>query len=308
MRGTNQESSASNSFDNSAIRIGAWLANPARDEISKDELTVKLEPRLMRLLICLAEHAGQVVSIDNLLDEVWKNTIVTQASVYQAIATLRRSLGNDSETPAYIASVARRGYRLLAPVSRVLDASQRSNIGSKETARAVAVLPFADMSEDQGQRYFTDGLSVELINLLMRIPGLCVPASTSSFYFRNKSEDIASIARRLMVTHVLEGSVRKSGNDLRITVQLVHAESGYLVWSQRYDRQLDDVFRVQDEIAVAVTSALKVSILGVPSPTAENRTKCEPYTLKLVVSLDKRNGDLRRVTANRRSQDSQGDG
>src|SRR3981081_3106131 len=123
MRGTNQESSASNSFDNSAIRIGAWLANPARDEISKDELTVKLEPRLMRLMICLAEHAGQVLSIDHLLDEVWKNTIVTQASVYQAIATLRRSLGNDAETPAYIASVARRGYRLLAPVSRELDAS-----------------------------------------------------------------------------------------------------------------------------------------------------------------------------------------
>src|SRR5258706_11509183 len=133
-------------FDHSTIRIGAWLADPARDEISKDELTIKLEPRLMRLLICLAEHAGQVVSIDNLLDEVWKNTIVTQASVYQAIATLRRSLGNDSETPAYIASVARRGYRLLGPVSRVTRASQRSNIWSKDSPPAVDVLTFTDMS------------------------------------------------------------------------------------------------------------------------------------------------------------------
>jgi adenylate cyclase len=127
--------------------------------------------------------------------------------------------------------------------------------------KSVAVLPFVDMSEKKDQEYFSDGLSEELINMLTKVSDLRVPARTSSFYFKGKSEDIPTIARRLMVAHVLEGSVRRSGTHLRVTAQLVRADNGYHVWSETFDREMDDVFKVQDEIANSVVQALKVRLL-----------------------------------------------
>src|SRR6266436_4229551 len=110
--------------DNRVIRIGTWRVNPALDEISRDGTTVKLEPRAMRVLICLAERAGQVVSVDELLDAVWKDVVVTPDSVYQAVAGLRRALGDGTKDSAYIANVLRRGYRLVASVAPWVDASE----------------------------------------------------------------------------------------------------------------------------------------------------------------------------------------
>jgi adenylate cyclase len=127
--------------------------------------------------------------------------------------------------------------------------------------KSVAVLPFVDMSEKKDQEYFSDGLSEELINLLSQVPDLQVIARTSSFYFKGKSEDIPAIAQRLHVANILEGSVRKSGNTLRVAAQLVRADSGMHLWSQTYDRELRDVFKVQDDIAGAVVTALKVRLV-----------------------------------------------
>jgi adenylate cyclase len=147
--------------------------------------------------------------------------------------------------------------------------------------KSVAVLPFVDMSEKKDQEYFSDGLSEELIDMLTKIPDLRVPARTSSFYFKGKSEDIPTIARRLMVAHVLEGSVRKSGMYVRITAQLVRADNGYDLWSQTYDRKLDDIFKVQDEIAGAVVSALKVSLGDSSTLKVTTPKNTEAYTLYL---------------------------
>jgi TolB-like protein/Tfp pilus assembly protein PilF len=144
--------------------------------------------------------------------------------------------------------------------------------------KSIAVLPFVNMSEDRSNEYFSDGLSEELIDLLTKIPGLRVPARTSSFYFKGRQSTIADIARALGVAHVLEGSVRKSGNTLRITAQLIRADSGYHVWSRTYDRPLDDVFKVQDDIAGAVVGALKVSLLGAEAPRATPTANTEAYT------------------------------
>ena len=134
--------------------------------------------------------------------------------------------------------------------------------------KSVAVLPFVDMSEKKDQEYFSDGLSEELIDMLTKVPDLRVPARTSAFSFKGKSEDIPTIARKLLVAHVLEGSVRESGNHLRVTAQLVRADTGYHLWSNTYDRDLKDIFEVQDEIAAAVVQALKVSLLAGSSPRA----------------------------------------
>jgi adenylate cyclase len=147
--------------------------------------------------------------------------------------------------------------------------------------KSVAVLPFVDMSEKKDQEYFSDGLSEELIDMLTKVSDLRVPARTSSFYFKGKSEDIPTIAKRLLVAHVLEGSVRKSGNHMRITVQLVRADNGYHVWSQTYDRNVNDIFKVQDQIAGAVVKALKLSLFGADIPIATQASNTDSYLLYL---------------------------
>jgi TolB-like protein len=149
--------------------------------------------------------------------------------------------------------------------------------------KSVAVLPFVDMSERKDQEYFSDGMSEELIDMLTRIPELRVPARTSSFYFRGKSTTIAEIAKILRVAYVLEGSVRKSGKTLRVTAQLIRADTGYDIWSDSYDRKLDDVFKVQDEIASAVVSALKITLANPPTGAALDRTSnTEAYEQYLI--------------------------
>ena len=145
--------------------------------------------------------------------------------------------------------------------------------------QSIAVLPFVNMSDDAGNEYFSDGLSEELLNLLVKIPELQVAARTSSFSFRGKDIGIPQIAQELGVIYVLEGSVRKAGNQVRITAQLIKADDGFHLWSETYDRTLDDIFEVQDDIANAVVSALKVTLLGtVPE---SRQTDPEVYSLVL---------------------------
>jgi TolB-like protein len=145
--------------------------------------------------------------------------------------------------------------------------------------KSVAVLPFADMSETKDQEYFADGMSEELIDILTKIPDLRVPARTSSFYFKGKQATVVEIAKALSVANILEGSVRKSGDTLRITAQLVRADTGYHVWSETYERKLNDIFKIQDEIASAVVKALRVSLLESATMRVEPTTSSEAYTL-----------------------------
>jgi TolB-like protein len=147
--------------------------------------------------------------------------------------------------------------------------------------KSIAVLPFTDMSEKHDQEYFSDGMAEEIIDLLVKIPDLVVPARTSSFYFKGKSTQIPEIAKQLGVRNILEGSVRKSGNHLRVTAQLVRADNGYHLWSETYNSTVDDVFKTQDEIAGAVVGALKVSLLGKDTPNAKLTTSSEAYDLYL---------------------------
>jgi adenylate cyclase len=134
-------------------------------------------------------------------------------------------------------------------------ASSPANVRSAATAAAVtipeksiAVLPFVDMSEKKDQEYFSDGLSEELLDLLAQVPDLRVAARTSSFFFKGNAEDVAAIGLKLRVAHVLEGSVRKAGGTIRVTAQLIRADNGYHIWSKTYDRDVKDIFKVQDEI------------------------------------------------------------
>ena len=264
----------------------------------------------MRLLVCLAERAGEVVSIDDLLDQVWSGVVVTPDSVYQAVASLRRLLGDDARQPEYIATVPRLGYRMVAPVSPWVDDPRveppvvpTDPIGSSRGQRrrgvvllaagaaffvalmitllfnsrlvnlsgssppgavpqkSVAVLPFLDLTtREMNEEYFADGMTEELIDKLSKIPGLRVPAATSSFYFKGKRVTVADVANSLGVAYILDGSVRKSDAALRIAARLVRAADGYVVWSETYDRPLGDKLWVQDDIAREVAQELQAAI------------------------------------------------
>jgi adenylate cyclase len=293
-------------------RIGEWRVDPDLDVLSREGQTVRVEPRTMRVLLYLAAQAGRVVDVQQLLDEVWPNVVVTQSSVYQAVLQLRRILGDDSEHPSYIENVPRRGYRLIAPVApwdapsaaatdptpaakgltqmtiRSVGAEQpavsdvRQPLGQKvgnvsALKKSIAVLPFTILSSDQENEYFGDGLAEEILNALSHIPELHVAARSSAFSFKNKGLGVSEIAERLRVATVLEGSLRRAADRLRITVQLVDAQTGFHLWSERYDRQLSDVFEIQDEIARAIAQRLKVTLESVETRSTANVEAYELY-------------------------------
>jgi TolB-like protein/DNA-binding winged helix-turn-helix (wHTH) protein len=298
------------------LSIGAWRVDPVSGQISRDGETVRLEARTMRLLLCLAGHAGEVVPIDELLNHVWAGVTVSPDSVYQAVATLRRLLGDDPKQPTYIVTAPRLGYRLVAAVGPCPDpATDKSSAqpgaapavapatgpapksGTRFRAlfpwaagavlclalaavvlfhgknahnflsappavqpqKSIAVLPFLDLTEGMNEETFADGMTEELIDKLSKFPGVHVPGPTSSFYFKGKQTTVAEIARTLGVAYVLDGSVRKSGARLRVAARLIRADNGYVVWTETYDRPLNDILMVQDDIAGEVSKALRAS-------------------------------------------------
>jgi len=166
-----------------------------------------------------------------------------------------------------------------APAVAVTEQIAAEPEASTESDHSIAVLPFVNMSDDASNEYFSDGISEELLNLLAKIPELRVISRSSAFSFKGKNPKIADVARELNVVHVLEGSVRKAGNQVRITAQLIDARSDTHLWSQTYDRELDDIFAIQDEIAAAVVDALKLTLLG-EVPQAE-QIDPEAYALYL---------------------------
>ena len=164
--------------------------------------------------------------------------------------------------------------------------------GNELEGKSIAVLPFADLSEKKDQEYFSDGLSEELLNLLSKIPELKVIGRTSSFSFKGKNEDLRIIGDKLGVAHILEGSVQKEGNKIRVIAQLIRTADGSHLWSERYDRDLEAIFKLQDEIAGAVVKQLKLKLLTAPSNAASSSTNTEVYNLILqgnyfVVKRDK---------------------
>ena len=187
-------------------------------------------------------------------------------------------LSRHATTDAHsVAGGASAGTATAGPVAKTAEARPAIN------ERSIAVLPFVDMSEKKDQEYFSDGLTEELLDLLAQVPDLRVPARTSSFYFKGKQATIAEIGTALGVAHVLEGSVRKAGGTIRVTAQLIRADNGYHLWSKAYDRDIRDIFKVQDEIAAAVVEALKARLPPAQQlASAHRRVDSEAYNQYLV--------------------------
>lgn len=285
------------------LQVGAWRVDTALDLIQCGERVEKLEPRMMRLLCCLAERPGEVFSADEILAAVWPGVVVGPNSVYQAVAQLRRLLADTGDQPAYIATVPRKGYRLVAPVRAIESGSappvsavggedhavssvprhasmrlRLAGIGAAiivaiaaawvftrgstpaEAGVAVAVLPFADLSSANDNQDFCDGLAEEVLNSLARVPGLRVTGRTSAFRFRKRVEAPEELGRTLGVSHILEGSVRRNGERLRVSAQLVSTRDGFVLWANSFDRASAGAITVQTEISQAVVDALKIQL------------------------------------------------
>ena len=223
---------------------------------------LRLTPKASDVLKMLVMHAGKPVTKEELFASVWNDTVVSDDALTSCIQELRRTLADDAKQPRFIETRHRRGYRFIARLSKEVTPEVADPASSEHDISAIAVLPFADMSPGRDQDYLCEGLAEELINALTRIDGLRVAARTASFQFRSSGADVQAVGRQLSVGSLLEGSVRKADDRLRVTVQLIEVATGYHRWSQRFDRTLDDVLAIQDEIAEIVATSLRGSVLS----------------------------------------------
>jgi TolB-like protein/DNA-binding winged helix-turn-helix (wHTH) protein len=310
-------------------RIGDLLLDAGTQEVTRDGTAVPVPRLSFKLLLSLARHAPNVVSSQQLEQEVWAGLVVDRGTVNKRVLLLRKALSEDKDEDPYITVVRGSGYRLVVPVERVgsspLDATQEekflknlfqwrsgkvrtglflllgivailalyegfrnTGLDDADTGRrvdsvtsgqlatkaysqkSIAVLPFVDLSDGQAHQYLGDGIAEEVINLLTGMDGLSVAARTSSFAFRNTSSTVTEISHALKVGTLLEGSIRHSGDQMRVTAQLIDAQTGYHLWSKNYDRTFGEVFEVQDDIALNISQSLKLTMDEGSRPDSAN--------------------------------------
>lgn len=275
------------------MHIGDWHIDPVAGRISRNGETVRVEARTLKLLLVLAKRPGETVSIDELLDEVWSGVVVSPDSVYQAVATLRRLLGDDPREPRYIATVPRLGYRLVAPVressplgpeaspdkparSRHLSATILAVVAGialvggliflrafyssgdfrHDSQLSVGVAPFVDLTPSMDQDQLADDMTVGVADRLGRNPALHTAGFRSSYYLIGKQVSTEQVGRALGVAYVVDGSVRRSGDIIRIVARLVRTDSGVVLWSQVCEQPLQKLDVAQDGIARDVAATL----------------------------------------------------
>jgi TolB-like protein/DNA-binding winged helix-turn-helix (wHTH) protein len=299
------------------FHLGVWLVDPGSGQIANGETVVRVEPKAMDVLVYLAAHQGQVVSREDLERHVWRGALVGYDAVTSTIIKLRKALDDDPRQPRYIATVPKRGYRLLpgvvkavesppaasrpggpepapsrapAPIAQrpsvpwtrmaasgiglllflglaiaLLNRQQRVQLPPPLAPRTVgipglAVLPFANLAGDPDEQYFIDGLTEDLITDLSKISGLRVIARSSAFAFAGSETDPRQAAKQLGVRYVLQGSLRRSADRLRVTAKLVDTESGAHLWAEQFDGGAQDLFALQDQVAERTATALSVKL------------------------------------------------
>jgi TolB-like protein/cytochrome c-type biogenesis protein CcmH/NrfG len=235
-----------------------------RRELRRGIEAVAVEPQVFDLLVYLVENRDRVVSKDDLIASVWGGRIVSDSTLTSRINAARKAIGDSGEEQRLIRTVSRKGLRFIGAVQAVADPPSLA-APSPEQPRAlplpdrpaIAVLPFVNMTDDPAQEYFSDGITEDIITALSKLRWFFVIARNSSFTYKGRSVHMKQIAEELGVRYVLEGSVRKGGDRVRITAQLNDVASGGHIWAERYDRDLADVFAVQDEITEAIVAAIE---------------------------------------------------
>jgi len=237
-----------------------------RRELRRGNDLVPVEPQVFDLLQYLIRNRERVVSKDDLVDAVWQGRIVSDATLASRVNAARSALQDNGEQQRLVRTILRRGFRFVGTVREEAGAEaiapfEQPKPGLGIPARpSIAVLPFVNLSGDANQDYFADGMVEDIITGLSRIRWLFVIARNSSFTYKGRAVDVKQVGHELGVRYVLEGSVRKVGSRVRITGQLIDAEDGSHLWAERYDRDLTDVFALQDEITVSVVAAIEPNL------------------------------------------------
>jgi DNA-binding winged helix-turn-helix (wHTH) protein/tetratricopeptide (TPR) repeat protein len=265
------------------LRIGEWIADPTLDEIRKGSQIVKLEPRKMQLLLALALRPGQLVTTEELFEAVWKNVIVTPSSIYQTVAQLRKTLGDDADEPRYIATVPRKGYRLVADVAPVVPKEAASPAQAPISIAAsggdavvrIAVLPFVDLSRGGIEGPLAQGLADHVIGELSRHPQIRVAAHGSALQVRDSN--LAEIGTQLNVTHVLSGELYRTRERVRVTARLMRVGESAPLWLEAIERPIDELASVSP---VLTNGALKA--LRLPTHGNASTASAEAYELTLL--------------------------
>ena len=248
------------SDDPEEVRFGRFRLDLRRRLLLHDDGPVELGGRALEVLCLLASARGTVVSKDELMTRLWPGRTVEENNLHVHVSALRKALDERGSGDSYVVTVPGRGYRLAhmsgsQPAgSSAASSAQRMPLPDKPS---IAVLPFANLSTDPEQEYFAEGMVEEIITALSHIRWLFVIARNSSFTYKDQAVDVKQVGKELGVLYVLEGSVRKAGNRIRITAQLLDATSGAHLWADRFDSMLEDVFELQDNVASSVAGVIE---------------------------------------------------
>lgn len=241
--------------DHSVLAFLSYEVDQTAQELRHNGTPVPIEPQVFDLIACFAGNAGKVLSRDDLIEAVWAGRIVSDSSISTRINAARQALGDDGARQQVIRTVPRKGFRFEPEVTHGNPASGMDP-GPSPDKPSVAVLPFQNMSGDPDQTHFSDGITDDIITELARYRDIFVIARQSSFAYRGTAATPARIAQELGVQYILEGSVRRSGQRIRVSAQLIDPLSGAHLWVERYDRDIEDIFEVQDEITAMIANTL----------------------------------------------------
>ena len=289
-----------------SFRVGPWRVEPGLNTVARNGTTLRLESKVMEVLLCLAEHAGEAVSKEKLLQTVWPGTFVSDDVLFRSVSELRRILEDDAREPTIIQTIPKRGYRLVAPVEWVNEIQEpeveasgatrgavvntrkfwlgalvvmvaavllvllganagklRARIAGRMDApqiHSLAVLPLRSLSSDPNQEYFSDGMTDALITDLAQISSLKVISRTSSMQYKQTKKSLPEIARELNVDGIVEGTVQRSGDRVRITAQLIQGSSDKHFWANSYERDIRDVFALERDVASEITRQVQANL------------------------------------------------
>ena len=282
------------------FRVGSWLVQPGLNIVSQNGTSTRLEPKVMEVLLCLASRPGEPVTKDTILKSVWPETFVSDDVLTRSISELRRAFADDAREPRFIETIPKRGYRLVAAVTPLdagngikEPRAERSQIsrrnwkigwvtvaalvltcgmlvgftdlgrrifGSTPPIHSLAVLPLQNLSGDASQDYFADGMTDEIITELSRLSSLRVISRTSVVRYKGSNKSLPEIARELDVDGIVNGSILRSGDQVRISAQLIYAPEDKSIWAESYERDLKDILALQSAVATNIANEIRVQI------------------------------------------------
>ncbi|MCS3764419.1 winged helix-turn-helix domain-containing tetratricopeptide repeat protein [Bradyrhizobium centrosematis] len=249
-------------------------------ELSREQVPIAVEPQVFDLVVHLMQNRDRVVSKNELIDKIWHGRSVSESTLTSRINAARKAIGDSGASQTLIRTIARKGFRFVGDVEAkggaILPEHGRAAFMPRAALvlperPAIAVLPFTNMSGEDGQDYFSDGISEDIITALSKLRWFFVVARNSSFVYKGRAVHIREVARELGVRYVVEGSVRRSGERVRISAQLNDVSTGSHLWAERYDRELADIFAVQDEITEAIVAAIEPQLYAAENFRAQQK-------------------------------------